>query len=181
MNYCSHCSQPVTTAVPDGDNRPRYICGSCGTVHYENPRVVVGCVPEYQGHILLCRRAIEPRYGYWTVPAGFMEIGESLPEAALRETWEEALARVDLGNLFSVVDVIQAGQVHVFFTGTLARPEFGAGSETLETRLFAPAEIPWGEIAFPSVRIALEQYLADTDTVTSAPVRLTTAPRVRPA
>ncbi|MEO8444878.1 MAG: NUDIX hydrolase, partial [Gammaproteobacteria bacterium] len=115
MNYCSNCAQPVTTAVPEGDNRPRAVCSSCGTVHYVNPKLVVGCVPVHEGQILLCRRAIEPRLGFWTVPAGFMELGETLGEAALRETWEEALARVQLGALFSIVDVVHAGQVHVFF------------------------------------------------------------------
>jgi ADP-ribose pyrophosphatase YjhB (NUDIX family) len=176
MKFCLQCGQPASLAVPAGDNRPRLVCGSCGHIHYENPRLVVGCVPEYQGQILLCRRAIEPRRGYWTVPAGFMEIGESLAEAASRETLEEAEARVELGELFALVDVVHAGQVHVFFRGRLAAPEFGAGAETLETRLFDPLDIPWADIAFPSVRIALEQYLAGTAGV-SGPVHLQSAPR----
>jgi ADP-ribose pyrophosphatase YjhB (NUDIX family) len=176
--YCSACGQPVTTEVPDGDSRPRAVCGSCGTIHYVNPKIVVGSVPEYQGRILLCRRAIEPRKGFWTVPAGFMELGETLGEAALRETWEEALARVELGTLFSVVDVVHAGQVHVFFRARLAQPDFGAGAETLETRLFAPDEIPWDELAFPSIHIALEQYL-ENDRSGNVEVRLQAAPRVR--
>lgn len=164
MQYCSACGQPVTHTIPAGDNRLRAICTSCGTVHYENPKIVAGCVPEHEGQILLCRRAIEPRRGFWTVPAGFMEIGESLAEAALRETWEEALAQVEIGSLFAAVDVIHAGQVHVFFTGTMPRPEFGAGTETLETRLFRAEDIPWSELAFPSIRIALEQYLENRRT-----------------
>jgi ADP-ribose pyrophosphatase YjhB (NUDIX family) len=180
MKYCSQCGQPVTLEVPTGDNRPRYVCRSCGQIHYENPRVVVGCVPDYEGAILLCRRAIEPRRGYWTVPAGFMELGETLPDAALRETWEEAEAKVELGPLFAVVDVVHARQVHVFFRGTLREPVFGAGEETLETRLFQPAEVPWAEIAFPSVTIALEQYLRDHDRG-HGPVHLATAPRFRTA
>jgi ADP-ribose pyrophosphatase YjhB (NUDIX family) len=159
MQYCSACGKTVTSAIPDGDNRLRAICTACGTVHYQNPKIVAGCVPEHEGQILLCRRAIEPRCGFWTVPAGFMELGETLAEAALRETWEEALARVEIGPLFAAVDVIHAGQVHVFFSGVLARPEFGAGAETIETRLFLPADIPWSELAFPSIRIALERYL----------------------
>jgi len=177
MNFCSACGQAVHSTVPDGDNRPRFVCTSCGTVHYENPKLVVGCVPEYQGRILLCRRAIQPRQGYWTVPAGFMENGETLAEAALRETWEEALARVELGELFALVDVLQAAQVHVFFRARLATPEFGAGTESLECRLVAPAEIPWEELAFPSIRIALETWL---EAPAGGPVRLTTAPRRRP-
>lgn len=175
MNFCSQCGQPVIVEVPRGDNRPRHVCRACGQVHYENPRVVVGCVPEFEGSILLCRRAIEPRRGYWTVPAGFMELGETLPEAALRETWEEAEAAVELGPLFAVVDVVHARQVHVFFRGTLREARFGAGEETLEARLFTPSELPWPEIAFPSVTIALEQYLREQDT--RGPVHLATAPR----
>lgn len=178
MKYCNQCGQSVSSLVPDGDNRPRFVCGTCGTIHYENPRVVVGCVPAWEGRILLCRRAIEPRRGYWTMPAGFMEIGESLAEAAARETWEEALARVDIGPLFAVVDVIHAAQVHVFFEGSLVRPEFGAGVETLETRLAGLEEIPWEDLAFPSVRIALEQYVENRRSGTSG-VRMATAPRVR--
>lgn len=179
MNFCSNCGQPVSTSIPAGDNRPRSVCAACSAVHYVNPKLVVGCVPEHDGLILLCRRAIEPRLGFWTVPAGFMEIGETLADAARRETWEEALARVELGRLFSVVDVVHAGQVHVFFTGRLATAEFGAGSETLETRLFRPDEIPWSELAFQSIRIALEQYFEDIRSGNAA-VRLSTAPRSHP-
>lgn len=177
MKFCSHCGQPVSLEIPEGDNRPRYVCRSCGRIHYENPRVVVGCVPEYDGSILLCRRAIQPRYGFWTVPAGFMELGETLAEAAIRETLEEARARVELGAMFAVVDVVHARQVHVFFRARLAQREFGAGHETLESRLFAPGELPWPEIAFPSVTIALERYLAD-DGATGG-VHLATAPGYR--
>lgn len=179
MNYCSACGQPVKIAVPEGDNRPRAVCTACDTIHYVNPKLVVGCVPELEGQILLCRRAIEPRLGFWTVPAGFMELGETLGEAAIRETWEEALARVELGPLFSVVDVVHAGQVHVFFKARLLQPEFGAGSESLETRLFRPEEIPWSDLAFPSVRIALEQYL-ENGRSGNVEVRLRAAPRGHP-
>ncbi len=178
MMYCGACGQPVTTTVPAGDNRPRAVCTACATIHYVNPKLVVGCVPELKGQILLCRRAIPPRLGFWTVPAGFMELGETLSEAAIRETWEEALARVELGPLFSVVDVVHAGQVHVFFKARLLQPDFGAGSETLETRLFPPEEIPWPELAFPSIRIALEQHL-ENGRSGNVEVRLRAAPRVR--
>ena len=176
MKFCSQCGQPVTISVPPGDNRQRAVCGACGTIHYVNPKLVVGCVPEHQGQILLCRRAIEPRLGFWTVPAGFMELGETLGEAAVRETLEEALAQVELGRLFAVVDVLQAGQVHVFFEARLLQSGFGAGSETLETRLFSPEDIPWPELAFQSVRIALEQYLENGRSGNSE-VRLSAAPR----
>lgn len=178
MNFCSQCGQPVVSEIPAGDNRARYVCRHCGTIHYENPRMVVGSVPEYEGRILLCRRSIEPRRGFWTVPAGFMELGESLAEAALRETWEEALARVELGPLFALVDVVHARQVHAFFEATLPEPEFGVGEETLETRLFAPADIPWDELAFPSVRIALEQFLANRRAGDTR-LHLSNAPRLR--
>jgi len=164
MKFCSQCAKPVVFEVPDGDNRPRYICKHCDAIHYQNPRIVAGCVATHEGLILLCKRAIDPRLGYWTVPAGFMELGESLPEAAARETWEEALAKVTIGPLATVVDVIQARQVHVFFEGTLPEPVFGVGDETLETRLFRPEEIPWDDIAFASVRIALEHHLRIRDT-----------------
>jgi len=177
MNYCSACGQPVTTIVPEGDNRPRAVCTACAAVHYVNPRIIAGCVPVLEGQILLCRRAIEPRLGFWTVPAGFMELGESVSEAAVRETWEEALARVEIGSLFSVVDVVHAGQVHVFFTGRLLGPDFGAGSESLETRLFRPEDIPWSELAFPSIRIALEQHL-ENGRSGNVQVRLCVAPRL---
>ena len=179
MKYCSACGQTLTTTVPEGDNRPRAVCTACATIHYVNPKLVVGCVPELEGQILLCRRAIEPRLGFWTVPAGFMELGETLGEAAIRETWEEALARVELGPLFSVVDVVHAGQVHVFFKARLLQPEFGAGPESLETRLFRPEEIPGPELAFPSSRIALEQY-RETGRSGNVEVRRRVAPRLHP-
>lgn len=159
MRFCSECGQPVVTTIPAGDNRERYVCRDCGTIHYQNPRIVAGCVPEYQGAILLCKRGIEPRSGYWTVPAGFMELGETVAAAAARETLEEAEARVEVGALIAVVDVVQARQVHMFFAGTLHEPKFGAGHETLDAGLYTPDDIPWDDIAFPSVRIALEQFI----------------------
>jgi ADP-ribose pyrophosphatase YjhB (NUDIX family) len=161
MNYCSHCGAPVELRVPPGDHLPRHVCNTCGTVHYQNPRLVVGCVPEHAGKILLCRRAIEPRLGYWTVPAGFMENGETLQQAAARESHEEALARVEVGSLLAVVHVLHARQVHVFFRAVLRKPEYGAGAESLEVALVAPADIPWGELAFPSTDYALKRYLED--------------------
>jgi len=159
MKFCSECGRSVIRTIPEGDTRERYVCPHCGTVHYQNPRIVAGCVAEYQDSILLCKRAIEPRSGFWTVPAGFMELDETVAEAAARETLEEAEAHVEMGALIAVVDVLQARQVHVFFAGILPVPEFGAGAESLATALFTPDEIPWQDIAFPSVRIALEQFL----------------------
>jgi len=161
MRFCPSCGARVTLETPPGDNRPRHVCSACGAVHYENPRLVVGCVPELEGRILLCRRAIEPRRGYWTVPAGFMENGETLQQAAARESEEEALARVEIGSLLAIVHVLHAHQVHVFFRARLPRADFGAGSESLEVALVDPADIPWTEIAFPSTEFALRRYLDD--------------------
>ena len=161
MKFCSNCGQPVKLQIPEGDTLPRAVCSSCGTVHYENPRVVVGCVPEWRGQILLCRRAIEPRRGYWTAPAGFLEIGESMHAAAARETAEEALAPVEIGSLLSVVNVLHAAQVHVMFRARLRSAEHGAGVESLETAFFGEAQIPWADIAFASIRFALERYFLD--------------------
>ena len=163
MKFCSECARPVTRMIPDGDNLERYVCTNCGTVHYQNPRIVAGCVPDFEGSVLLCKRAIEPRLGFWTVPAGFMENGETVTEAAARETLEEAEAHVEVGPLISVVDVLRARQVHIFFAGILPQAKFGPGHETLETGLFSRDEIPWDDIAFPSVRIALEQFFRNQD------------------
>jgi ADP-ribose pyrophosphatase YjhB (NUDIX family) len=164
MKYCSECGAPVELRVPPGDNLPRYVCGACGAIHYQNPRLVVGCVPEYEGRILLCRRAIEPRRGYWTIPAGFMENGETLQQAAARESREEALAPVQIGSLLAVVHVLHARQVHVFFRARLPRAEYGVGAESLEVELLAPADIPWKQIAFPSTEFSLRHYLEDRAT-----------------
>jgi len=160
MKFCMNCGKTVSRKMPAGDNRERFICESCSAIHYQNPKIVVGCVPEQDGKILLCRRAIEPRRGFWTVPAGFMELGETVAEGAARETREEACAEVEIGHLFASVDVIEAGQVHMFFTARLLGG-YGVGEETLETELFAREDIPWTEIAFLSGRFALEKYLED--------------------
>lgn len=160
MKYCSGCGATVAQKVPAGDTRQRWACDACGIVHYQNPKIVVGCVPEQEGRILLCRRAIAPRIGYWTVPAGFMELGETLAEGAARETLEEACAEVRIGHLFASVDVIEAGQVHLFFTASLLGG-YAAGDETLEAALFDKTEIPWPEIAFLSGDFALRKYLED--------------------
>jgi ADP-ribose pyrophosphatase YjhB (NUDIX family) len=161
MNFCNQCGAKVELRIPPGDVLARHVCDACGTVHYQNPRLIVGCVPDYEGRILLCRRAIEPRRGFWTVPAGFMENGETLQQAAARESKEEALADVRIGSLLTVVHVLHAQQVHVFFRATLATPEYGAGIESLEVELFRPEDIPWADIAFPSTEYTLKRYLED--------------------
>jgi ADP-ribose pyrophosphatase YjhB (NUDIX family) len=159
--FCSLCAAPTELRVPEGDHMPRRVCTKCGTVHYENPRVIVGCVVEHGEHLLLCRRAIEPRLGYWTIPAGFMENGETLEAGAARECHEEALARVEIGSLLLLASIVPARQVHAFFRARLIGEDFGPGPESLEVELVEPAGIPWDELAFPSTRAALELFLAD--------------------
>lgn len=160
MKFCSGCGTSVARKTPAGDTRERWVCDSCGIVHYQNPKIVVGCIPERDGKILLCKRAIEPRYGFWTAPAGFMELGESIAEGAARETKEEACADVKIGRLFASVDAVHAGQLHLFFTATLLG-DYAAGDESLEVALFDVADIPWDELAFLTNRYALEKYVED--------------------
>ena len=161
MNFCNQCGSRVSLRIPPDDHLPRHVCDACGTIHYQNPRIVVGCVPEYEGRILICKRAIEPRRGYWTVPAGFMENNETLQQGAARECQEEALADVEIGSLLSLVSVIGAHQVHAFFRARLRELEFGPGPESLEVKLVAVDEIPWPDIAFPSTTFTLQRYLED--------------------
>ena len=161
MKFCADCGHAVEHRTPPGDHLPRYVCPSCGTIHYQNPKIVAGCVPEYEGRLLLCRRAIEPRYGFWTIPAGFMENGETTQQAAQRESLEEACAKVVVGSLLAVVHVLHADQVHIMFRAQLPVPQFAAGAESLEVMLCEEAAIPWDEIAFLSVDFALRRYLDD--------------------
>ncbi|MDR0674017.1 MAG: NUDIX hydrolase [Zoogloeaceae bacterium] len=161
MFFCPQCGQPVRQRVPAGDNRERSVCDACGYIHYENPRLVLGAVIEWRGDILLCRRAIEPRAGRWTLPAGFMENGESTEAAAARESLEEAHARIDQIELFTLIDVPEINQVHVFYRGILRNGRHSPGEESLETALFSEARIPWAQLAFQTVRLTLEHYFAD--------------------
>jgi ADP-ribose pyrophosphatase YjhB (NUDIX family) len=165
MKFCSECAHPVSLLIPPADNRPRYVCERCGVIHYQNPKMVVGSIPVWEQDdtvkVLLCRRAIEPRHGYWTLPAGFMENNESTAEAAARETMEEAGARIELHQLFSLLNVPHAHQVHMFYRATLLDLDFAAGEESLEVRLFTEADIPWGDIAFRTVEHTLRFFFAD--------------------
>ena len=161
MKFCANCAAPVVRRVPPGDTLERWVCDQCGEIHYQNPKLVVGTVPEHGGRLLLCRRAIEPRYGYWTLPAGFMENDETVAEAALRETQEEAGARVELGAPFSMISVPRVNQVHVFYLARLGALEFKPGEETLEVRLFDQADIPWEQVAFRTVAATLRHWFAD--------------------
>jgi ADP-ribose pyrophosphatase YjhB (NUDIX family) len=161
IRFCRACGSAVEYRVPPDDNRERAVCPACATVHYENPLNVVGTVPVWDGRVLLCKRAIEPRYGLWTLPAGFLELGETTEQGALRETDEEAGARIELGALFSVLNVVRVGQVHLFYLATLRDIEFAPGPESLEARLFAEHEVPWEEIAFRTVKETLHRYFED--------------------
>ncbi|HEX7047567.1 MAG TPA: NUDIX hydrolase [Gammaproteobacteria bacterium] len=161
MRFCSQCGAPVVLRIPEGDNLPRHVCDSCSTIHYDNPRIVAGCVVTREEKILICRRAIEPRKGFWTLPAGFMEHGETIAEAAAREAMEEACADVELDALYAIVDVIHVGQVHMMYRGRLKGGYHEAGPESIETALVSVTDIPWSELAFPSVRFTLERFRED--------------------
>jgi ADP-ribose pyrophosphatase YjhB (NUDIX family) len=161
MKFCANCGASVVRRVPPGDTLARWVCDACGEIHYQNPKLVIGTVPEHEGRILLCRRAIEPRYGYWTLPAGFMENDETTGQAALRETLEEAGAAVQLGAPFTLISVPRVNQVHLFYLARLGGMEFKPGEETLEVALFEEAAIPWKDIAFRTVAATLRHWFAD--------------------
>ena len=161
MKFCSQCGNPVTLRVPEGDNLPRYICDACQTIHYQNPNIVTGSIPVLGDKILLCRRAIEPRYGLWTLPAGFMENAETLEQAAMRESMEEARANVHLDQLYTVFSLPHVNQVYVMFRATLLDENFSAGPESLEVRLFSEDEIPWHELSFKTIYHTLKYFFED--------------------
>ena len=162
IKHCRNCGTAVAYRLPDdGDTKERAVCPACHTVHYENPLNVVGTVPHWGEKVLLCKRNIEPRFGKWTLPAGFMELGESTSQGAARETDEEAGAEYEMGELFSILSVVRVGQVHLFYRAKLLSDKFDPGHETIEARLFTEAEIPWDEIAFRTVREALARFFED--------------------
>ena len=161
IKHCRQCGTAVSYLMPDDDNRERAVCTACNTIHYENPLNVVGTVPVWGEQVLLCRRNIEPRRGMWTLPAGFMELGETTAEGALRETIEEAGAHVEMQALFSVLNVVSVGQVHLFYRARMLNTSLDPGPESIEARLFREDEIPWDEIAFRTVRRTLELFFAD--------------------
>jgi ADP-ribose pyrophosphatase YjhB (NUDIX family) len=161
IKHCRVCGSLVEYRTPEDDNRDRAICTTCSEIHYENPINVVGTVPVWGDQVLLCRRNIEPRRGFWTLPAGFLELGESTADGALRETDEEAGARIELEGLFTVLNVVRAGQVHFFYRARLHDTRFAPGPETIEAQLFTEEQIPWEEIAFRTVRETLLRYFDD--------------------
>jgi ADP-ribose pyrophosphatase YjhB (NUDIX family) len=169
--FCQQCgAAKIEFTVPHGDDRERHVCGECGHIHYLNPKVVVGTLPVWEDKILLCKRAIEPRYGKWTLPAGFMEEGETLEEGAARETLEEANARVTVESVYVTLSLPQISQVYMLFLARLHDLQFGAGTESLEVKLFAESEIPWDEIAFRTISFALKKYFVDRTTGNFVPV-----------
>lgn len=163
MRYCSQCGGPLTRRIPPGDNLERAVCDSCATIHYENPKIISGCIATWDDRVLLCRRAIEPRYGQWTLPAGYMENDETTADAAVRETEEEAGARVEIVDLFAMINLPHINQVYVMFRGTLSSDEHAPGVESLEAGLFTQEEIPWDGLAFPVVTETLQRYFNDRE------------------
>ncbi len=161
MKFCSLCGKPVVVKVPDDDNRPRHVCEHCETVHYENPKIVTGCLPVWDDQVLLCRRSIDPRSGYWTLPAGFQEMDETSIEGAIRETWEEATARVEVEALYSVFNLPHVNQVYMMFRSRLLDLDFRPGQESEEVCLFREEDIPWNELAFSTIRQTLKFFFED--------------------
>lgn len=163
MKFCSQCGSTVSWAIPADDNRERYICDNpqCGYIHYQNPRIITGCLPVHQDKILLCRRAIEPRYGLWTLPAGFLENGETTEQGAIRESWEEAQANLEAEELYTVFDLPHINQVYFFYKAKLTDTGYGPGPESLEVELFTEDTIPWNELAFPVIEEILRYYFED--------------------
>jgi len=161
VNYCSVCGGKVSRRVPSDDTLARDVCDACGVIHYENPKLIVGCIAEWQGRILLCRRAIEPRYGLWTVPAGYMELGETTQQGAARETLEEAGARVEVLEPYALYNIPHISQVYLLFRARLLDDHFAPGTESLEVRLCDEAQVPWSDLAFATVRNALTRYFND--------------------
>lgn len=161
MKFCSNCGHTVVSKIPDDDNRPRFVCDSCDIIHYQNPKIVAGCIPVWEDKVLLCRRAIEPQHGLWTLPAGFMENDETVQQAAARETMEEANARVELQELYSLFNLPHVSQVYMIFRSRLLDLDFEPGIESLETKLFTKDEIPWNEIAFKTIEQSLRFYFDD--------------------
>jgi ADP-ribose pyrophosphatase YjhB (NUDIX family) len=161
MKYCSQCGHNLSFTIPPGDDRGRFVCDACGVIHYQNPRVVVGCIPAYEGCVLLCRRAIEPRHGLWTLPAGYLENGETLAACAERETREEAGARIGELEPYLMFNICHIHQIYLMFRARLMDLDFKAGQESLEVKLFAEEEIPWDQIAFRVISATLTTYFGD--------------------
>lgn len=164
MKYCSNCGAEITWKTPEGEDRPRFVCEQCKVIHYTNPKVVAGAIPARDGKILLCRRAIEPRLGKWTLPAGYLENGESVEECARRETIEEACATLDILHPYSLLNITFINQVYIIYRARLINDDFRPGTESLDVKLFSPETIPWENIAFPVIDEVLKLYCRDLQT-----------------
>ncbi len=163
MNFCSNCAQKIIKKIPDGDNRQRFMCESCGQIYYQNPKIITGCLPLYRDSVLLCKRAIAPRTGYWTLPAGFLEDGEVASAGAIRETLEEANAQVKLSHLYTLFNLPHISQIYMFYIGELIDLDFSPGEESMETKLFLESEIPWDKLAFPVITLTLKKYFQNRE------------------
>lgn len=162
MNFCSNCGRANPSyEIPKGDNRMRYVCHNCDTIHYTNPNIIAGCLPIWEDKVLLCKRAIEPRLGFWNVPSGFLENGESVEEGAAREVWEEAEAKIEITRVHALYSIPRINQIYIHFLGNLVEGKFGVGEESLESQLFTEKEIPWKEIAFHSSIFTLKRFFKD--------------------
>lgn len=161
MNFCSNCGATVEFKIPEGDNLPRFVCDRCGVIHYQNPKIVTGCIPEWENKILLCKRAIQPRRGLWTLPAGFMENQETTAEAAVRETLEETNATVEAVGLYALFNIPHISQVYIIFRAKMLNDVYGPSDESLEVELFEESQIPWDNIAFPVIKETLARYFHD--------------------
>ena len=161
MKFCSECGEPLITTIPVGDNRERRVCSGCGHIHYQNPRIVTGCLVTWGDDVLLCKRAIEPRSGLWTMPAGYLENGETTHAGAIRETWEEANARVKVHGLYTMFNLPHISQVYMFYRSELIDGEFATGAESLDVQLFSESDVPWDQLAFPVITDTLKHYFSD--------------------
>lgn len=164
MNYCGNCGHSISLQIPDGDDRERHCCNSCGSIHYFNPRIIVACLPIWKNRIMLCKRGIEPRLGYWTLPGGFMELGETTEQGAARETWEETRAEVDIQHLHGIYNMPQINQVYFVYKANMKSPDFELTPESTEIKLVAPEDIPWDLLAFKVMHKALKQYVNNDPT-----------------
>lgn len=161
MNFCNQCGQSVEIKIPDGDNRERHVCTHCNTIHYQNPNIVAGCLPIWEDKVLLCKRAIEPRHGFWTLPAGFMENNETLEQAATRESVEEANANLEISSLYTVISLPHINQIYMLYLAKLMDLNFSAGIESLDVQLFTEEQIPWDNLAFRTIDFTLKRYFED--------------------
>ena len=161
MKFCSNCASEIRIAIPEEDTLPRHICDNCDIIFYQNPKIITGCLAVHQDKVLLCKRAIEPRKGYWTLPAGFMENNESTEEGALRETLEEANAHVRISHLYTMTSIVHVNQVQLIYLAHMDKAEYAPSNESLEVELFSEKDIPWDELAFPTIKSALTFYFED--------------------